>query len=99
MTRLPDRRSAGVSRRRALRLGVGGIAAAVAARSEALRAEPLPGPLTPPPPVRFAVFALGSEIGRHQVHFGPAASAGFVADSEIDIDARVLGVRLFRYTQ
>ena len=87
-----------VSRRRALLLGIGGIAAGTLARPVQPRAEPLIGPTAPPPSVRFDVFALGAGIGRHEVGFH-AADGGFVAISEIDIDARILGVRLLRYTQ
>ena len=87
-----------ISRRRALLIGAGGIAAALAGPPQP-RGEPLIGPVAPPPPVRFDVVALGSVIGRHEVGFRVAADGGFVADSEIDVDAKVLGVRLFRYTQ
>lgn len=87
---------AGVSRRRALFLGLGGVAAMTVAGR--LRAQSLQGPLTPPPPALFEVRALGNVIGRHQVQFRTAGD-GFVADSAVDIDAKVLGVRLFSYTQ
>jgi hypothetical protein len=59
---------------------------------------PLAGPLAPPPAISFEVVALGNRIGEHQVGF--AGDGGqFTARSLIDIDARVLGVRLFRYRQ
>lgn len=52
----------------------------------------------PPPPVRFDVVALGNVIGQHRVDFETAGEA-FTAQSRIDVDARVLGVRLFHYRQ
>ena len=99
MLSFPGRERTRVSRRRAIVLGFGGIVAAAFAGPVRLRGEPLKGPLAPPPPVRFDVFALGTTIGRHQVGFRPAADGGFVADTEIDINATVLGVQLFYYTQ
>lgn len=99
MLSLPRFEAAGVSRRRVLLLGAGGALAAALAVPARLRAEPLKGPVAPPPPVRFDVVALGSAIGRHEVRFRSAAAGGFVADTEIDIDAKLLGVRVFSYKQ
>lgn len=88
----------GPSRRQALLLAATGLAAGRLGWSAAAAAGPLAGPLTAPPAVDFTVFALGNAIGGHRVAFSTAAGA-FTARSEIDIDARVLGVRLFRYRQ
>ncbi|MFO1153357.1 MAG: DUF6134 family protein [Rhodospirillales bacterium] len=98
MRSIRGRERAHLSRRSVLFLGIGGIVGPAVVRPGRLLAEPLPGPTVAPPPVRFDVFALGSAIGRHQVDFRPA-NGGFIADSDIDIDAKVLGVRLFSYTQ
>jgi hypothetical protein len=99
MLSLSGHEPAGVSRRRVLCLAAGGIAGVLSTGRTRLLAEPLKGPTSPPPPVRFDVVALGTGIGRHGVSFRPAADGGFIADTEIDIDAKVLGVRLFSYTQ
>lgn len=93
------RQPTGLSRRRVLFLAAAGMVVPALAGRSRLVAELMQGPLAPPPPLRFDVVALGNGIGHHQVGFRPAANGGFVADTTIDIDAKLLGVRLFSYKQ
>jgi hypothetical protein len=104
MTRILPPPPATAGRRRLLRLAAAGLTLAVLP-TPGRAADPAPapgagaaGPLAPPPPVRFDVIALGAAVGRHTVTFSQAGDA-FTALTRIDIDARVLGVRLFRYRQ
>jgi uncharacterized protein DUF6134 len=51
---------------------------------------------SPPPPIRFDVFRAGDAIGSHEVDFG-TVEAGLTVGTRIDIELRVLGVRVFEF--
>jgi hypothetical protein len=56
------------------------------------------GPMAPGQPVHFDIMALGVRIGSHSVDFEPEED-GFTARTLMEVDARVMGVRLFGYSQ
>lgn len=57
----------------------------------------LPGvPREPPPPIRFDVIREGKVIGAHRVDFSPQ-QGGYQVRTRIDIEVRMLGVKLFDY--
>lgn len=54
------------------------------------------GPLSPLPPIRFDVIRAGEAIGSHEVDFG-AVEAGLAVRTRIEIELRVLGVKVFEF--
>jgi hypothetical protein len=53
-------------------------------------------PPQPPPPIRFDVIRAGDVIGSHRVDFVPGEE-GYDVRTRIDIEVRVLGLKVFTY--